>query len=285
MPPKSEDSTLSKARSKPSVAYELVVPDLKPLGSYVVFLKTFRAWPHLTCYRLLTTKIVDVFVGAKRKTFRLHEDLLCDRSDYFRATFQGEFAEAKSKELYLPDDNDAAFELFVNWLYGGDFRMEPPGNDEQLSAYFGLLALAEKILIEHLRNVATDHIRGYYRDSKARVSARDLSFVFENTTGFFMQRSMAAVAAMQTLKTGHNKGLPADFRELIMKGGEVAAALAKYLLYSQDHGKVSRIDHLLDLTRSCAFHCHDHTPKCKGPAIGKLDDLEEGSAQKLTSSK
>lgn len=267
MPPKADDSTPSKARSKPSITYELVVPDLKPLGS------------------LLTIKMVDVFVGAKRKTFRLHEDLLCDRSDYFKATFQGEFAEAKSKELYLPDDNDASFELFVNWLYGGDLRIDQPSNDEQLLAHFGLLALAEKILIEHLRNLATDHIRGYYRDSKARVFARDVSFVFENTRGHLMQRSMTVVAAMQTLKSSSNKGLPADMRELITNGGEVAAAFAKYLLYSQEWGKTSVIDHMLDPSRSCIFHYHDYTPKCKGPAIGKVDDFEEGSAQKAKAGK
>lgn len=222
--------------------------------------------------------MVDVFVGAKRKTFRLHEELLCDRSDYFKATFQGEFAEAKSKELYLPDDNDASFELFVNWLYGGNLK--PPSKDEELAACLGLLALAEKILIEHLRNLATDRIREYYRESRARVSTRDLSFVYENTSGYSLQHSMTVVAAMQTLKSNSNKDLPADFRELIMKGGEMAAAFAKYLLYSRDAAKTSRIDYMLDFNRSCTFHYHDHTPKCKGPAVGKLDDFGEGSAQK-----
>ena len=227
--------------------------------------------------------MVDVFVGAKRKTFRLHEELLCDRSDYFKATFQSEFAEGQSKELYLPDDNDASFELFVNWLYSGNIK--PPSTDEELAAHLGLLALAEKVLIEHLRNLVTDHIRGYYRDSKARVSARDLCFVFQDTSGLLVQKCMACVAAMQTLKSSSNQGLPADFRELIMNGGEVAATFAGYLSYSQNNGKTSRIDHVLDLNRSCTFHCHDHTPKCKGPEVGKLDDLEEGSAQKPKASK
>ena len=235
---------------------------------------------YLTCSRLLTITTVDIFVGPKRKTFRVHEALLCDRSEYFRATFQGDFAEAKSKELYLSEDNDASFEIFVNWLYGGDHQIGQPRNDEELAAFIGLLALAEKILIEHLRNFATDHIRGYYRDSKARVLAHDLSFIFENTSAHLLQRSLTVVAAMQTLKTCSNKSLPADFRELVMKGGEVAAAFSKYLLYSQDHGKMTRIDHMLDLNRSCKFHCHDHTPVCKGPAIGKLDDLDEGGGQK-----
>ena len=281
MPSKAEEFTSSKKGSKGSVAYELSVPDLQPLGSYVI-LPTLYLHSEVTwiCSRLLTIDQVDVFVGPKRKTFRLHEGLLCDRSEYFRATFHGEFVEAKSKELYLPEDNDASFELFVNWLYGGDLRIKQPTKDDDLTAFFGLLALAEKILVEHLRNLATDHIRGYYRDSTARVQAQDLAFVFENTSAHLLQRSLAVVAAMQTQKACRNKGLPADYRELVMKGGELAAAFTKYLLYSQDYGKTTRIENVLDLNRSCMFHYHDQTPVCKGPVIGKLDDLEEGSAQK-----
>lgn len=36
MAPKAEDSTPSKGRARPSPIYELAVPDLKPLGSYVI---------------------------------------------------------------------------------------------------------------------------------------------------------------------------------------------------------------------------------------------------------
>ena len=67
-------------------------------------------------------------------------------------------------------------------------------------------------------------------------------------------------------------------RELVVRGGEVAAAFTKYLLYSQEHGKGTRVEHMLDANRSCTFHYHDCTPVCKGPAVGKLDDLEEGGS-------
>ena len=233
----------------------------------------------LTCFcffSLLTTDTVDIFVGPKRKTFRVHEALLCDRSDYFKATFQGSFTEASIKELYLPDDNDASFQLFVNWLYGGDQHVGPPKTDDELEAVFGLVALAEKVLVEHLRNLATDVIRTYYRESKARVLARDLGFLFENTTAHLLQRSLAVVAAMQTRQACANKSLPADFKELVLKGGEVAAAYAKYLLCSKDYGKGTRVEHMLDKEGSCRFHVHKETEVCKGPGVEKMEELEEG---------
>ena len=224
---------------------------------------------------MLTTDTVDIFVGPKRKIFRVHEALLCDRSDYFKATFQGPFTEATAKELYLPEDNDASFQIFVNWLYGGDQHVGPPQTDDELEAVFGLLALAEKVLVEHLRNLATDVIRAYYRDTKARVLARDVGFVFENTTAHLLQRSLTVVAAMQTLKACANKTLPADFKELVLKGGEVAAAYTKYLLYSMEYGKGTRVEHMLDKERSCAFHVHQGTEVCKGSGVKKMDELEE----------
>ena len=215
-------------------------------------------------------------MGPKRKTFRVHEALLCDRSEYFRATFQGSFSEATTKELYLPDDNDASFQIFVNWLYGGDQHVGMPKTDDELEAVFGLLALAEKVLVNHLRNLAADVIRAYYRETKARVLARDLGFVFENTTAHLLQRSLAVVAAMQTLKLCANKSLPADFKELVLKGGEVAAAYTKYMLYSLEFARGTRVEHMLDKERSCTFHIHEGTEVCKGPGVRKMEELEEG---------
>ena len=57
--------------------------------------------------------MVDIFVGAERKQFHLHHDLLCDRSDYFKACFEGDFKEAEQKELFLPEDDIESFGLFV----------------------------------------------------------------------------------------------------------------------------------------------------------------------------
>ena len=97
-----------------------------------------------------------------------------------------------------------------------------------------------------------------------------------------MQRSLAVVAAMQTLISNTNKGLPPDLRELVMNGGEPAAAFAKYLLYS---GQEARIDEVLEVNRSCTFHYHDHSPQCKGPAVRKFDDLEGVGALKVRAGK
>ena len=57
--------------------------------------------------------MVDVFVGAERKKFHLHCDLLCERSLFFKVSFMGKFKEAEASELTLPEDSAGSFELLV----------------------------------------------------------------------------------------------------------------------------------------------------------------------------
>jgi len=53
------------------------------------------------CDRLLGTEMVKIFVGEERKLFYLHQELICDRSEYFRAAFKGGFRESKDKTMNL----------------------------------------------------------------------------------------------------------------------------------------------------------------------------------------
>jgi len=111
--------------------------------------------------------MVKIFVGGEKQKWCLHEDLLCDRSDYFRKAFQGGFKEAKTKEIYL-DKNDifdtTAFGPFVDWVcgntlqhryYSGDCIVTQEDLDAMMS-YCKLYTLAEYLGIEILQNIAVD---------------------------------------------------------------------------------------------------------------------------------
>ncbi|MCJ1381405.1 hypothetical protein MMC17_004515 [Xylographa soralifera] len=68
---------------------------------------------------LITSKTVTLIVGPKRKSYPVHKNLLCYCSDYFAKAFNGSFQEAKKDEIYLTEENPAAVELFISWLYRG----------------------------------------------------------------------------------------------------------------------------------------------------------------------
>ncbi|MCJ1322137.1 hypothetical protein MMC15_007482 [Xylographa vitiligo] len=73
----------------------------------------------LSYISLITSKIVTLIVGPKRKTSPVHKALICRLSEYFKKAFSGNFQEAQKNEIYLAEENPAAIELFIGWLYRG----------------------------------------------------------------------------------------------------------------------------------------------------------------------
>jgi len=67
------------------------------------------------------TEMVDILVGAEKKLFRLHKTFLCQRIDYFDKMFNGEFVEAAGI-ANLPEDDPAAFDLLVEWMFNSNPR-------------------------------------------------------------------------------------------------------------------------------------------------------------------
>ena len=72
--------------------------------------------------RLTRPILVEVIVGSEEDTLTWHlsQDLLTHVSPFFKAALTGNFAEAGSKIVKLPEDNVHAFELFVRWLDDGE---------------------------------------------------------------------------------------------------------------------------------------------------------------------
>lgn len=128
--------------------------------------------------------MVAVFVGPKRKVFHLHCDLLCDRSAYFKAALLGNFKESETKELFLSDNDDAVFGMFVNWPYGTcGTVVRTPRTEDEFFQCLALIALSEKFMLEDLTNKCMDSIRGYYRKHETLVQAKDIEYVYENIQG------------------------------------------------------------------------------------------------------
>jgi hypothetical protein len=62
----------------------------------------------------------------------IHERLLTQRSEFFRAALTGRFKEARDKTVRLEDDDPMYFEFFVHWLYYNDFPAKGKGDDEAI---------------------------------------------------------------------------------------------------------------------------------------------------------
>jgi hypothetical protein len=62
---------------------------------------------------------VDIYVGEKKKHYRPPKLLLCHYSDFFDCCFNGNFAEALSQKLELPEDLVEEFEILLEYMLRG----------------------------------------------------------------------------------------------------------------------------------------------------------------------
>ena len=209
--------------------------------------------------------MVDIFVGAERKQFHLHHDLLCDRSDYFKACFEGDFKEADQKELYLPEDVIESFGLFVRWLYGAPLKKI--SSKDELSVYFTLFVLANKLCLEHLRNETMDQILRFHRTSTypVPIDYQILRFIYRNTSDRDSIRKYLVELAAWTAVSEWVDGLSTDEQSLFREGGDLAVDFGISL--SKFHAKWDSDDHYWNDPRTktnCTYHKHNSTPICAG---------------------
>lgn len=213
--------------------------------------------------------MVNISVGPKRKKYHVHKDLLCNRSEYFRAMFQGGYKETQTKEVFLVDEEASVMELFVTWIYGTTLR--GPANVNENSAYLGLLVLSEKFLIEQLHNECIDLIRAYFRDDYRPVWAKDIKYVYDNLNDrklcHFLIRLMAKTAL---IPLGFARALslippalPQECQVLSRAGGDCAMDLANFLALGLEY--INKCEDTPNY--NCAFHHHSSTEKCHGPEL------------------
>ncbi|KAI9756573.1 MAG: hypothetical protein M1815_003289 [Lichina confinis] len=68
----------------------------------------------------LTSAIVTIVCGPEQRLFAAHEDVLC-HSPFFAAACRGQFQEAHSRRIDLPDELPEIFSSVLEYLYKGDY--------------------------------------------------------------------------------------------------------------------------------------------------------------------
>lgn len=105
--------------------------------------------------------LVYIHVGSttdttrKSEVFTVHKNLLCGRSDYFKAALTGTFMEAREGKITLDDEDPETFRRFWSWLYTGNFY-----KGLESRAYWtwalDMYIFAEKRFILDLQNAVMD---------------------------------------------------------------------------------------------------------------------------------
>ena len=155
--------------------------------------------------------MVEIIVGddvtVQSKSIHAHKALLTAKSSWFKCALKLRFKEGIQKKVYLKNHHPDTFQIFIQWLYSGDFAMSP-GSSKHSSPFHGY------ILGDFLQ--ATD-FTGYCMDrlfttfalgSKAcPIDLSTIDFVYKSTTNGSVLRKFVALTVATHLRTQRSAAL------------------------------------------------------------------------------
>ncbi|KAF2837360.1 hypothetical protein M501DRAFT_919559, partial [Patellaria atrata CBS 101060] len=157
--------------------------------------------------RLLSGPLVDVYVGEGKRHWSLHQNLLCHHSAHLASELLSSDANRKkteSKQLDLPDDDPAGFELFVKWLYQGKIDDVSQIPEERKYDYavacHKLYLLCDRFELPQLKNVAMDQYRKGLSEARLVPDAEEINDIYNKSpSGSPFRKLMTKIAARQIM--------------------------------------------------------------------------------------
>ncbi|KAH7138058.1 hypothetical protein B0J11DRAFT_500303 [Dendryphion nanum] len=61
--------------------------------------------------------------GDNQQTFKVNEDVLCSKSDFFSAELSKKWMDEKKREVKLPEDSPDTFAAWVHWAYTSELAI------------------------------------------------------------------------------------------------------------------------------------------------------------------
>lgn len=144
----------------------------------------------------LGVEMVDIYVGPSSRHFHLHKTVLCSKVPYFHKMFNSEFIEAHEGKTTLPEEDEDAFILFVEWVYSGHFTAfdithhVPDGGP--FLARILLYGFAEKICLSPLMDYTITSLKSNYHHYKRSPSQTAMKRAYQCTgPGSLLRKFMA----------------------------------------------------------------------------------------------
>jgi len=177
---------------------------------------------------LLTSSLVDIYVGPESTHWTLHERLLCHYSPFFTSIFYADDKkeEKKSrghKSYGLPDEDDYPFELLVGWLYAKTIRA--PKTEKDIGPLLGLYLLAEKFEMEQLGLDVVELVRQFYHETSTYPGLRRVQYIYAETDEDNEMREMMVSAIARQLTTSDK--IPEHWAKALQRNGQLAVDIIR----------------------------------------------------------
>ncbi|KAL2352533.1 hypothetical protein BJ546DRAFT_213063 [Cryomyces antarcticus] len=224
--------------------------------------------------RLLSGPTVDIYVGADRRHWSLHRNLLCHHSSYLEAELlPGEVPKMKNansnSKLELLDEDAAGFELLVKWLYQG--RIDDVGEMSEDSKYdyavacHRLYRLCDKFDMPQLKNIAIDQYRKGLSETQLVPDAQEIDEIYRaSPKGSPFRKLMTQIAARQIMDP-ENDSDAETYRKCFDGNPDFAVDMVNAIKFGMGGLLFD------DPTEGdeCQYHDHSGGPNCHVKAKGK----------------
>ena len=154
--------------------------------------------------RGLADEVVTILVGPEETPFRIHKGLLCSKSEYFRAAFEGSFRESTDKRIHLRDDDSKIFQFYAALIYIEN-AIFSWSEDFDLDVCCHLYVLADRLGSEGIQNIVIDIIHTHPDpEYSVDLNAEIINYVYENTMpGSFLRDILVDFAAYEIVPEEH----------------------------------------------------------------------------------
>ncbi|MCJ1249299.1 hypothetical protein MMC30_006522 [Trapelia coarctata] len=125
-----------------------------------------------TFARAVSSKMANLIVGPKRKTFVAHKALIANLVPHFTTTWSRKIPDSKSDDVYLADADLAAVQLLVAWLNRGISALSVERMD--LVPLVQLYIAAAKWHLPALQNSIIDALVAHFRHVSNLRPIRDV---------------------------------------------------------------------------------------------------------------
>jgi Fe-S cluster assembly iron-binding protein IscA len=217
--------------------------------------------------RLLAGPTVDVYVGAEKRHWSLHRNLLCHHSSWFEPELVGhegpraqEYGE--DHKLELLDDDPRGFELLVKYLYQGSLEDMQEMTDEEkydhAIACHKLHLLCDKFAMVQLKNIAMDLLRQGLNEAQLVPDPTEINEIYRaSPVNSPCRRLMTKIAARQIMDPEVDKDAE-TYRKCFEDNPDFAVEMVNAIRYSSG-GML-----FADPTRGdlCDYHDHSDGQNC-----------------------
>jgi hypothetical protein len=182
----------------------------------------------LTTHRLLTSALVDIYVGQESTHWPLHERLLCYHSPFFADVFYKDDNDQTkkykgSKSYGLPDEEEYPFELLVGWLYSKALRA--PKQEKDLGPLLDLYLLSEKLQMAKLSSDIVETVRDFYYTTSTYPGLRRVQYIYNETNEDNEMREMLVSSIARQLTTADM--IPAHWAKALQRNGQLAVDIIR----------------------------------------------------------